>query len=215
MPFQPSAYIRRLQGLRIPAPICATVMVHVIAMSLQTLNAAASQRELTVCMVVDSRLDRAMQALAAAQVTQTFRKVGIDLKWKLSCRNVPVAGSSNGVNAISIEWLDRAPAAASPNALAVARPYAVTGTQISLFYDRLAPVLTNPSARVFLAHILAHEIGHVLIGHNGHSREGLMKQSWSRDEVQRMCREPLMFSSEEANLILSRVEGTTLMAGRR
>ncbi len=37
---------------------------------------------------------------------------------------------------------------------------------------------------VILGHAAAHEIGHLLLGSNSHSPQGLMRARWSRQDLQ-------------------------------
>jgi hypothetical protein len=52
-----------------------------------------------------------------------------------------------------------------------------------------------------LAHILAHEITHVLQGINRHSVSGVMKAHWSNGDCLDMAGKPLAFTEEDVYLI--------------
>jgi hypothetical protein len=53
-------------------------------------------------------------------------------------------------------------------------------------------------AKVVLGHIIAHELGHVLLGPNAHSRKGLMSATLGKKELEEAHWGALRFSPEEA-----------------
>jgi hypothetical protein len=85
-------------------------------------------------------------------------------------------------------------------ALGVALP--LEGTHAWVFYDRV--LLASPDdayIAALLAHVMAHEIGHVLQGIIRHSESGILKAHWSGTDCARMVSFPLMFTREDAILI--------------
>jgi hypothetical protein len=115
---------------------------------------------------------------------------------------------------IKIEWLDPShcpagairvgfpadtPAELSPRSLAYALPY--EGTHIVIFYDRIVHTMEARDVPALLAHVMAHEITHVLQGVNRHSREGVMKARWNREDYTQMAWKPLPFAQEDIDLI--------------
>jgi hypothetical protein len=69
------------------------------------------------------------------------------------------------------------PAGLHPGALACARP--LNGVHVRIFYDRVAKMGEVRLAPRILAHILVHEITHILHGIDRHSVEGVMKSHWT------------------------------------
>jgi hypothetical protein len=49
-----------------------------------------------------------------------------------------------------------------------------------------------------LGRAIAHEIGHLLLGHSRHSRDGLMRAIWSQDEIRGIRTAGWQFSAAEA-----------------
>jgi hypothetical protein len=86
-----------------------------------------------------------------------------------------------------------------------ALPYATRGVRITLFLDRLQPVLArSPNTRgAILGHVIAHELVHVLQGIGRHSDSGLMKGRWSEDDFQQMGAKPLGLAPGDLTLITS------------
>lgn len=57
-----------------------------------------------------------------------------------------------------------------------------------------------------LGHVMAHEIGHLLIGSHAHSPWGIMSAKWHAEELQRLERGNLFFTTEQANSIHRKLE---------
>jgi hypothetical protein len=93
-------------------------------------------------------------------------------------------------------------ASASDQAI-IALPYAGGGLRITVFLDRLQPVLArSPNTRgEILGHVIAHELVHLLQGIARHRHRGLMKARWSEDDFQRMGVQPLEFTENDLLLI--------------
>ena len=62
-----------------------------------------------------------------------------------------------------------------------------TGVIATVYLDRVnwLAAASGVDARVLLGRVLAHEIGHLLLGTNAHGRTGLMRAVWSRSALQR------------------------------
>jgi hypothetical protein len=75
---------------------------------------------------------------------------------------------------------------ASSHALAYATPYVKSGTCIHVFMDRVAKGRNLSFETALLAHVLAHEITHVLQQTEHHSSDGVMKAVWSSDDYASM-----------------------------
>ncbi len=60
-------------------------------------------------------------------------------------------------------------------------------------------------ARV-LGHVMAHELGHLLLGSNAHSRQGIMCPQWHQGELRLASKGSLLFSQEQARFMRERLE---------
>jgi hypothetical protein len=80
-----------------------------------------------------------------------------------------------------------------------------------VFYDRVR----NLSVRYedhrggVLGHVIAHEIGHLLLPRGTHSETGLMRADWSRDDLEHVVHGTLLFTPWEAALIRKRLAQAT------
>jgi len=122
--------------------------------------------------------------------SRMFVPAGITLEWrKLS--ECPDDG-------IKISFSSATKETDHPGALAYALPY--EGTHIVLFLDRIS-VAGKKQLSSLLAHVMVHEITHIVEGIPHHSTAGIMKAVFDWDDVRRMSYEPLVFAPEDLNLI--------------
>jgi len=56
-----------------------------------------------------------------------------------------------------------------------------------------------------LGHVAAHEIGHLLLGTNAHSRSGIMRADWHQAELDSAARRQLLFTEEQARSMRRRL----------
>jgi hypothetical protein len=124
--------------------------------------------------------------------TQMFAGIGVGIEWHKE--------SSCPTSAVRVGFSTRTPAELMPGALAYALPY--EGTHIVIFYDRVQAAVVDPDrATTLMAHVLAHEITHVLEGFSRHSAEGVLKAHWTPADFTQMCWQPLKFADEDIVLI--------------
>ena len=86
-----------------------------------------------------------------------------------------------------------------PGALAYALPY--EGAHVQLFYDRITEAGDSALLSRLLAHVLVHEITHILQRSSRHSTHGIMKARWDREDYVQMKLMPLPFADEDIDLI--------------
>lgn len=86
-----------------------------------------------------------------------------------------------------------------PRALAYALPY--EGTHIVLFWDRITNTAGPIALPFLLAHVLVHEITHILQGVDHHSDSGVMKAEYSAADIAGMRVRALPFTAEDLYLI--------------
>ena len=55
--------------------------------------------------------------------------------------------------------------------------------------------------QAILAHVLAHELGHILQGTDWHAETGVMQANWRAADYETMQRGPLAFTAEDIRLI--------------
>jgi hypothetical protein len=101
--------------------------------------------------------------------------------------------------------LPHAPVGLPRGTLGYALPCARRGVQVTLFADSIEEVSHNaytPSFCRVLGHVLAHEVGHVLLRSEAHTQDGLMKALWTRSDWQRAAVLAIGFNSEQQQRIV-------------
>ena len=165
----------------------------VMTMAMMTAASAGAaaqrmERTVTVCsgMGNDFAIPRA-QSIAAGM----FAGIGVLIDWK-SERACPP-------DAIRIGFSQHTDRDFLPEALAYAKPY--EGVNIVVFYDRLQQRGQPNRLPGLLAHVMAHEITHILQGVHRHSESGVMKAGWTTDDFNEMAFKPLPFTPLDVELI--------------
>jgi Zn-dependent protease with chaperone function len=143
-----------------------TMKILIAALTLSFARAAGPP-QVPVYMPDDPTLSALHRGLVRQLVLKMYDDIGVAIRWEW-------ARSRVHSQTIKIELRDHTPADFMPGAMAYALPY--EGTHIVVFYDRIAP---KPDSVYLLAHVIAHEIGHILEGGPIHSQTGIMKSSWS------------------------------------
>ena len=160
-----------------------------------------------------ARLIKSAQLHAA----KIFRGAGVELRW-VDCR----AGSSGRVEnpaCLRTEWTDRSQYAhrspvtdnefsGQPGVVGIAQlpPAGGFGYMAYVFYQRVEELCGHefPKAPV-LGHMIAHELGHLLLGSNTHSRSIIMHVPWRSWELQRACEFGMRFTKQQSDRIRANV----------
>ncbi|HYA64431.1 MAG TPA: hypothetical protein VED66_14605 [Candidatus Sulfotelmatobacter sp.] len=85
------------------------------------------------------------------------------------------------------------------------------GTFCDVFYDRILRVYqaSRASEATILGIVMAHELGHLLLGLNAHSAAGLMRSQWGYKDFS--SEQGATFSRQEAQKICARLKQATLI----
>jgi hypothetical protein len=93
------------------------------------------------------------------------------------------------------------------------------GCYSDVFFDQAMELHAswNVALADILGNVMAHELGHLLLGSNSHSGIGIMRAHWQGEELRRLARGSLWFTNEQADgmrgrLIGNRRERSTQMA---
>ena len=150
----------------------------------------ATGRTVTVYSIAHGAVPYQVEAAAKDQASRMFGDIGVRFLWLYGNPTHPDASS------IAIEIVSGTPATFMPGSLAYAYPY--EGIHIRIFWDRIKDY---GSPREVLAHVMVHEITHILQGVARHSDEGIMKAHWGPGDLSAMARKPLSFTPEDLDLI--------------
>lgn len=154
---------------------------------------AAPPQQVSACMKLNSVPPDGIGKVRQAQelASRMYGKIGITLTWYThNC----TAGETDVVVSFA-----RDTGLKEPGILAYALPF--EGTHIVVFYGRVAKQVPRALLSTYTAHVLAHEIGHVLEGMARHSNEGVMKAQFNTMDRFRMATKPLDFAAGDVELI--------------
>jgi hypothetical protein len=89
-----------------------------------------------------------------------------------------------------------------------------SGVLATIYLDRVAQLAgeSGGSATTLLGRAIAHELGHLLLGTTAHSRHGLMRSLWSRDDIRRGRAADWSLTEVEASAIRARLRMTRAVA---
>lgn len=152
------------------------------------LGSGVAARTVTIC--GEERSELAF-GVARRQVSWMYARIGVTLVWH-DRKNCPA-----GALRISLFHGDLADY--RPEMLGYALPYG--GTRLVIFWERIDATAPKGDAAQLLAHVMAHEIGHVLEGTCRHSASGLMKAHWDKADIRDLCWKPMPFAEEDIVLI--------------
>ena len=88
-----------------------------------------------------------------------------------------------------------------------ARSKEARGRVATLFYDRIDDFgrLFRLEVSQMLGHVMAHEMGHLLLPHGSHAAAGLMKAGWDKQQALLAEMGSLTFEDSQATLIRARL----------
>jgi hypothetical protein len=66
-----------------------------------------------------------------------------------------------------------------------------------------------------LGHVIAHEVGHLLLGTNSHSAVGVMRARWDREELEQASRGSLRFTPAQAAMMRGRLNASSGISSAR
>lgn len=141
-----------------------------------------------------------VRARAESLASKIFAGIGVTLNFQSTAPTV------SNTQVIVIEFVDSTPARLLPGAWADARTY--EGVHIRIFWDRLQLRCSEQ----LMAHVMVHEITHILQGVSRHSAEGIMNFRWTDRERLALERRPLDFTRADVDLIYQGMEARA--AGR-
>jgi hypothetical protein len=132
---------------------------------------------------------------ATMMASRMFGAIGVKVEWHDDRHFCETPNDQT----IAVSFSHKTPADRLPGALACALPY--EGVHIEVFYDRIQLGYRPEVRTALLAHVLVHEITHILQGVSRHSDHGVMKANWDDGDRAEMLRIPLAFEPQDIVMI--------------
>ena len=134
-----------------------------------------------------------------------FARIGVAVDFRFRPRSCPQG-------ALQIRFTTETPRHFIPGALAYALPY--EGVHIPVFYDRIRDAVPPPVVPYLLAHVLVHEIAHILEGAQPAFSERCDEGALGWRPIMPVPQRPLQFTvRRQVHLIQSRINGSSNIGG--
>ena len=191
---------------------CGIVLILGTAMTAWSSSSAHSDSQLTVYVSDSANTPERSLFDAEREAARIFKNAGIAVEW-VNCSRFAGASQDSrcqqtpGPGEFAVRIIPRARQAAS----------AVFGTSFigpsggvyaDVFFDRvqqLRDIDPNLSVAPILGDVIAHELGHLLLGENAHTHTGLMQPSWQYPQLRLIEMGHLQFNSSEAARLRERL----------
>jgi hypothetical protein len=151
-----------------------------------------------------------------------FSRAGIEVTW-LNCPRISSGGrltvcSHIAPGHLALRIISRVASSTSDAAFGVAflAPDG-TGRYGDVFWKKAQELHadTNLALADILGNVIAHELGHLLLGSNAHAISGIMRAQWGSDELLRITMGALMFLPEQSKRMRARIlTSKALLASR-
>ena len=159
---------------------------------------------------VAERAATGMHVLAEAErnAAQAFHQAGVEVEW-INCDegHGPACGKVSQADLV-VHLIPRAHTLAG-EIFGVAFVENNAGVYADVFFDSIQSLRQQDSAislSPILGSVLAHEVGHLLLGSNAHSREGIMQAHWQAEQLDHIAKGQMRFTKEQSGKMRARVE---------
>jgi hypothetical protein len=182
-----------------------------------TLPAAArilpANPQVAVNLYNDARVSEAILRQAEHEAERIFQNAGVDIVWivcqpsRISPTPAAVCQSPLGLTHLAlriVSWSSHLGDSIFGSAFLSDDD---DGVYCDVFYPGVEILHRSGDAspsRV-LGHVMAHEIGHLLLGTNSHSTTGIMRPHWQGEELRRIGMGSLLFTPQQVHYIQARL----------
>ena len=166
----------------------------------------------------DVQIPEEILALAEQRTSQIFSSAGVDVVW-INCIHGPSTTPDQGCirtygpRDLVLRITSHVSRATSDAAFGVAWLAADgSGRYADVFWTRAQELRTNSNADLgrILGSVMAHEIGHLLLGANSHSVSGLMQARWGGGALHRIVTGTLLFSPAQGAYMQARLSSASV-----
>lgn len=208
--------------MRIRSACCIGLLLlfvcHVGAFAFQSGRAEVIPTDLTITFWIYNyaQVGRSTLRQAHRELTEIFQKFGVQIQWAESNFLEP-RRERNSVQSLKVIILGRSGERLAPDRTSAGfTPKSLEGDSGRLayvFYSRIedfarsaqrfsdAPSFGMARNGHILAHIIAHEAGHMLLPTLSHSEEGIMRCQWKPDDLRLALKRELLFTQEQVELM--------------
>jgi hypothetical protein len=181
-----------------------------------TANSKASTPQITINVYNDAALEESTLRKAQEEATSILKRAGIEAEW-INCKGptpeqapnaclLPMSQTHLAVSIVPFQ-MDGADSSLGVAFLAENQP----GVYADVFYPSIERLVRDygTSRSLVLGNVMAHEIGHLLLGIRSHSPIGIMRPHWCYQELDQVGKGTLQFTPTQAHAMQARLMATT------
>ena len=179
-----------------------------LSIGLQICAAAQNTPQLIVNVYDDVGVPQSTLARAEAAAEDVYRKSDITIVWN-HCTPAPQGGCmvADDIPAFSMRIVAHSRDLPSQDFGVAFVGEDGVGQQADVFYPAIENFAGGSSATAsLLGHVIAHELGHLLLGLGAHSTAGIMKGHWQAAELRRINAGQLLFDRRQSERIRGRLK---------
>jgi len=185
-------------------PFISTLVIPGFAQTLPMDRGVAPDLRVTVRVYNLARVSASNLAQSEHEASRILHEAGIEIEWtECPCPQTP--GPSGLMLRIIPRLFGSMRADFRDNDLGFAPTSADGGVLATIFFNRVEAITKGGSVAPILGSAIAHEFGHLLLGPNAHSSDGIMRARWSREFLRPANRASLHFTNEQSNLMRTHV----------
>jgi hypothetical protein len=191
----------------------------IIVMFSSMADAAQANSQLTVNVYNDAGIPQTTLQRAEAVAGRIYRQAGIAIEWRDGTRPSSVASLANSLErgtSLSLTLrIVSSPRTLSDEDFGVAfvgddgraQQADVFFSSIEHFKETIEHFreTTPASTPAILGHVMAHELGHLLLGQKSHSQTGIMQARWEAAQLRQLSMGALYFNKRESDRIRTRL----------
>ncbi|MEP7362776.1 MAG: hypothetical protein ABI972_05935 [Acidobacteriota bacterium] len=173
--------------------------------------ASACEAQIQVNLYNDAAMRDHALSVAQKEASRILKEAGVSLSW---CRRL-IPGEpcpEPGPATLQVRLYPRGAESnysvpANSLGVALTSPAPEFGFFVGVFANRVTEYgqITGCSYGLMMGHVIAHELGHLLMERSAHSRDGLMKETWDKPQRSLMPTGRLLFDRSEAREIQVKV----------
>jgi hypothetical protein len=160
-----------------------------------------------VVTVNQARIPRETVKRAEQVATRIFLAAGIRLEWTSSAPDA-VEPYRETAQQLKIHIVPDSPMKQAGRRLGVAeRLVDNSDKRTFVFYNQIVDLarLNGVDIAPILGHVLAHEMGHMLLPYGSHTLQGIMREEWDRAQFEAIAKGILTFTAQHSDLIRAHV----------
>jgi hypothetical protein len=179
----------------------------------ESAHSRPADAQVTVSVYNDAQVPSDILAGAEQQAARIFSRAELDVTW-LKCTHVNSgerAAACSGFEVpghVAVRIIANTASSKSDEVFGVAflAPDG-TGRYSDVFWKRVQSFHSNSNVDLggILGSVIAHEMGHLLLGSNAHAISGIMRAHWESGELHRIAMGTLMFLPEESKRMHARI----------